>query len=178
LTVSTQRLDLIPCSAELARALIRRRIHAGVLLGTRVPDDWPAQDLRDFLPHYVQQLEADPSLLGWGIWLMIHRTESVVIGDLGFKGKPDHEGTVEIGYSVVPAYRRRGYASEATRALVGWALARPGVRRVVAECAPDNLASIRVLEKLGMQRLGTVGSLLRWSRCASLDSGMEPLRFP
>ncbi len=170
LTVSTQRLDLLPCSAKLARALSHGGVRAEALLGARVPDDWPAQDLRDFLPHYVQGLEADPSLLGWGIWLMIRRTDFVVIGDLGFKGKPDGEGTVEIGYSVAPAYRRQGYASEATQALVGWTLAQPGVRRIVAECAPDNIASVRVLEKLGMQRLGTVGPLLRWSRGATLRS--------
>ena len=85
-----------------------------------------------------------------------------MIGDLGFKGKPNRRGTVEIGYRVAPAYRRQGYASEATRALVDWALAQGGVERITAECNPDNVGSIRVLEKLGMRRLESDGVLLRW----------------
>lgn len=132
------------------------------LLGVQVPDDWPAQDLQEFLPFYAQQLETDPSLLGWGVWLMVLRAERMIIGDLGFKGKPDREGMVEIGYSVVPAYRRQGYAFEAVQALIDWGFAQQDVKRIIAECATDNVPSIRVLEKLGMQRLEMEGSLLKW----------------
>jgi ribosomal-protein-alanine N-acetyltransferase len=158
----TRRLDLLPCSFQVAQAVVQDRDGLKSLLGVQVPDNWPAQDLQEFLPTYAQQLQADPSLLGWGTWLMIHRAERTVIGDLGFKGRPDDEGTVEIGYSVLPAYRRQGFASEAVRALVDWALAQQGVRGIVAECSAENAPSIRVLEKVGMQRLGTAGTLLRW----------------
>jgi ribosomal-protein-alanine N-acetyltransferase len=158
----TRRLDLLPCSFQVAQAVVQDRDGLKSLLGVRVPDDWPAQDLQEFLPTYAQQLQADPTLLGWGIWLMIHRAERTVIGDLGFKGRPDDEGTVEIGYSVVPAYRRQGFASEAVRALVDWALAQQGVRGIIAECSGDNTPSIRILEKVGMRRLETAGTLLRW----------------
>ena len=48
-------------------------------------------------------------------------------GALGFGGPPDPEGAVMIGYSTYPGADRKGYASEATRALVEWALAQPGV---------------------------------------------------
>jgi ribosomal-protein-alanine N-acetyltransferase len=160
--ILTRRLDLFPCSAEVARAVISDKAGVGTLLGVRVPGGWPARDLREFLPCYAQQLEANPSLLGWGIWLMAHRAGRVLIGDLGFKGKPDREGTVEIGYSVVPAYRRQGYGFEAVQALVGWAFAQQNVRRITAECSPDNAPSVRILERLGMQCLEADGSLLRW----------------
>jgi ribosomal-protein-alanine N-acetyltransferase len=160
--VQTGRLDLFPCSVDIARAATNDRPYAETLLGVRLSDDWPASDLRDFLPLYAQQLEADPSLLGWGVWLMVHRAEQVVVGDLGFKGEPDRAGTVEIGYSVVPAYRRQGYAFEAVQALLGWAFAQPGVSRITAECSPDNTPSIRILEKLGMRRLEAGEHLLRW----------------
>lgn len=86
----------------------------------------------------------------WGPSLVVHRDDRVVIGDAGFMGPPDASGSVELGYSIVPAYRRQGYAVEAARALLEWALARPDVTRVGAECFPDNAASIRVLEKIGM----------------------------
>jgi ribosomal-protein-alanine N-acetyltransferase len=60
----TGRLDLLPCSVEVARARFSDRPEIETLLGMRVPDDWPAPDLRDFSPLYAQQFEADPALLG------------------------------------------------------------------------------------------------------------------
>jgi hypothetical protein len=53
----------------------------------------------------------------WDIWLMIHGAERTVISDLGFKGRPDREGTVEIGYSneLVPALPN--YREESIRIL-------------------------------------------------------------
>jgi RimJ/RimL family protein N-acetyltransferase len=97
---------------------------------------------------------ADPD--GWGAWLLFHGEE--VVGDAGFKGPPQ-DGEVELGYSVVPPHRRRGYATEAARALVDWALGQPGVERVVAETEPENAPSQRVLELIGMRRVDQ----RRWS---------------
>ena len=147
----------------MAQAVLQDRETASALLAVHVPDDWPSSDLRDYLPRYAEQLASDPALLGWGIWLMVQQTDQTVIGDVGFKGKPDSDGTVEMGYSALPAYRRKGYAWEAARALVDWAFAQRGVMRISAECEAGNAASIRILEKLGMCRQRQDGSLLRWS---------------
>jgi len=171
LHLKTERLNIIACSLQVARAIVTDKSKVETILAARVSDDWPALDLLEFLPFYAQQLETDPSLLGWGVWLMIHAMERVVIGDVGFKGKPGHEGTVEIGYSVIPAFRNRGYASEASQALIHWAFIQQGVKRIIAECSDDNAASIRILEKLGMKRLGTEGSVLKWE----LKGTYEPL---
>src|SRR6266508_1168344 len=140
LQIESDRLRLVPCSVAVAQAAIADRAQLAAALGIRVPDDWPAEDLRDFLPASGQTL----------------------IGDIGFKGPPDATGAVEIGYSVLPAFRRRGYATEAARALVGWAAAQPGVRRVTAECLADNSASIRVLEKAGLRQVGRDEHGLKW----------------
>ena len=160
--LQTRRLELIPCSANIALAAVGKRDALESFLGAKVPSDWPAQDLRDYLPAYARQLREDPALLGWGVWLIVQRAKRTVIGDLGFKGRPGREGVVEIGYSVLPAYRRRGYAFEAVHALYEWAMAQQGVERVTAECSADNAPSIRILEKLGMRRQEGEGSLLRW----------------
>src|SRR5262245_2609495 len=50
-----------------------------------------------------------------------------------------------------------GYASEAAHALVDCALAQDGVDAVVAGCAPDNIASVRTLERLGFTPTGSEG---------------------
>lgn len=98
----------------------------------------------------------------FGVWVMIERDSGTVVGDIGFFGPPDDGGVVEVGYSVIPDRRRRGYATEAARAIVGWALSQPGVDVVVASCGSGNGPSIRMLERLGFQRSGSADGQIRW----------------
>ena len=71
----------------------------------------------------------------------------------GFMGAPE-DGAVEIGYSVLPAFQRQGYATEMAAALADWALAQPGVARVVAEADAENTPSVRILRRLGFAETG------------------------
>jgi ribosomal-protein-alanine N-acetyltransferase len=160
--IETARLRLVPCSVAAAQAATGDRAALERLLGVRVPVEWPAEDLRDFLPVYARIVDEQTALEGWGIWLMLQPAEQSLIGDIGFKGLPDETGTAEIGYSVLPAFQRRGYASEAAQALVAWGLAQPGVRRIVANCHDHNAASIRVLEKAGLRQTGRDRNELTW----------------
>jgi len=93
---------------------------------------------------------------------MIERDSRSVVGDIGFKGPPDDAGRIEMGYSVIPDRRRRGYAKEAARALIDWALSQPKVRVLVAGCQPDNVPSIRTLERVGFHRSGEADGEIRW----------------
>ena len=162
--VATDRLDLTPCSLDAARASLQGPQHAADVISVGVPETWPPRDLIDALTLYSRELARDRRLLGWGTWLAVDRQMRSLVGSVGFKGRPDENACVEIGYGIEPACRRRGYASEAVPALIGWAW-KSGVRRIVAECRPDNVASIRVLEKSGMRRTRVLGSMLWWERC-------------
>ena len=62
---------------------------------------------------------------------------------------------VEVGYAIYPEHEGHGYATEATSALVEWALAQPGVQRVVATIPPEHGASRRVAEKAGLVPVGS-----------------------
>jgi ribosomal-protein-alanine N-acetyltransferase len=159
--IRTARLCLIPCSLDVGLSIIQGHGVVRTMPGISLPDGWPDKDLSDILPWYVNQLKSDPGLYGWGIWLMIDASSKEVVGDIGFKGKPDR-GSVEIGYSILPACRRQGYGIEAARALVDWALGHREVDTIRAECEKDNIASIHLLEKLGMRRLAEDGDLLKW----------------
>ena len=61
---------------------------------------------------------------------------------------------MEIGYGIDEQYRCRGYATEAAQAMTAWALAQPGVRRVLAQTEPGNAISRRVLQKCGFVPCG------------------------
>jgi ribosomal-protein-alanine N-acetyltransferase len=143
------------------------RTGAADLLGARLDDEWPQPDLLDILPiHAARTGEA----VQFGVWIMVEPDTNTVVGDIGFLGPPDNAGDVEIGYSVMPRRRRRGYASEAVVALTAWAFGQPGVQAVVAGTAPDNLASQRVLELAGFERTATGTDEIRWRRSQPVAS--------
>ncbi len=160
--IETPPLRLVPCTVAAAQAAMADRAALEALLGVRVPADWPAEDLRDFLPIYGQIVDERAARQGWGIWLMLDPAAQSLVGDIGFKGPPDALQTAEIGYSVLPAFQGRGYASAAAQALVAWGFGQPGVRRIVANCRFDNAGSIRVLEKAGLRQTGRDRDELTW----------------
>ena len=70
-----------------------------------------------------------------------------------FNGLAPEPGSLLLGFSVLPAFTGLGYATEAAWALLEWAFTQPGVNRVAARAFPDNPASLRVLEHLGLRRV-------------------------
>jgi ribosomal-protein-alanine N-acetyltransferase len=169
LTLKTKRLELIAGTAELVRAHFGDPERFALLLDARVPRVSPLPpETKEVMDCMAQALERGPQQIGWWCWYFVlhnrvtgHR---VLIGDGGFKGPPDHDGTVELGYSLLRPYWNRGYATEAVKALVEWAFHSPEVRSVFAEAQMGNTASIRVLQKAGFREvgLGSERSLLRF----------------
>ena len=85
-------------------------------------------------------------------WLIIERTAGIGVGFVGFKGPPDADGLVEVGYGISPNHRGRGLMTEALRLLVRWAAAFPRCKGVTArQVLKDNVASQRVLAKCGFE---------------------------
>ena len=160
--VEGRRLDLKPLPAAAAAALQGDRETAARLVGATLPAAWPAPDLLDILPI---QAAAGPADEGYGIWVMIERETNGVVGDIGFLGPPA-DGGVEVGFSVLPEQRRRGYATEAAALLVAWALSQPDVNRVVARCDADNEGSIATLERVGFTRTRQVDGVIDWQATA------------
>ena len=78
-----------------------------------------------------------------------------MVGHLYFAQiEPKEVLTWELGYIFNPAYQKHGYASESARGLIEYGFANLGIHRVEAHCNPQNVASWRVMEKIGMQREG------------------------
>ena len=157
--IETARLTLVPATLALARAELSDRAEFARLLGAVVPGNWPPETLVDALPLFLLALEEAPDLSGWLAWYALAAEKDapgrILVASGGFKGPP-LDGTVEIGYSVLPQYQGRGYATEMVRGLVVWAMAQTGVARVSAETEWANPASVRVLLRAGFVACGAV----------------------
>jgi RimJ/RimL family protein N-acetyltransferase len=156
--LTTSRLELLPFTADAIDALLAgdtERLHR--LTGVTFPVPLqPPPLMEELLPQVRDQLRTAPDTLGWWTWLAVDRATREVTGALGFGGPPDADGAVMIGYATYPGAARHGFATEATEALVEWALRQRGVHRVCASIPPDNTGARRVAEKVGMRIAGTV----------------------
>lgn len=163
--IVTARMRLVPATVALARAELAGRAEFARLLSATVPDEWPPEILADALPVFLEWIEAAPDRVGWYVWYAMVRApreaSNMLAGDIGdilmasggFKGPPQ-DGTVEIGYSVLPRFQGHGYATEMVQALIDWAFAQPGVLRIIAETTEDNAPSMRLLKRQGFTNAG------------------------
>ena len=155
--VPTRRLDLTVMSPGLMRALLAADWgQAGRLLGAGIPAEWRGEYWQ-WLGQRPDQAEADPSVVPWLPRVLLLRGTGErpgVVGEAGFHGPPDAAGRVEIGYMVLAAHRRRGYAEEAARGLMSWASAEHGITLFRASISPGNTASLNLIHKLGFTLMG------------------------
>lgn len=160
--IHTQRLVLIPFTLPVAQALYA--FNTGILadIGLQPTRYWPDQESMDSLPRIIKRLEKLPEPTGFESWMIVLKHNANVIGDAGFKGGPNKEGAVDIGYSIIEQEQQKGYGLETARALVNWAFWHPEVKAVTANCLLENPASIRLLEKLGMQETVRDDEMIYW----------------
>jgi [ribosomal protein S5]-alanine N-acetyltransferase len=149
----TPRLRLRPTTTALLRAELAGNRALAAALGAVVPDGWPPGEHN---LHAVRYFLDNPGLLldGWSDYYAITRAGAgnppTLVASIGFQGPPNRAGRVEVGYSVVESWRRRGVATEAVSAMVERARVH-GLRAIIAHARPDNHASIAVLTKSGFR---------------------------
>lgn len=153
--IHTPRLTLLPGSFALLRAELEDRAALADMLDADIPDSWPPElydaDATRFMLDWYASHPAEP---GWGFYYVIENSNmpgarGLAVGAGGYKGGPDDSGAVEIGYSIVPERRRRGYAREAVEAWLANAFDDQRVNHVVAQTLPELTPSIGVLVATG-----------------------------
>ncbi|AKR10039.1 acetyltransferase [Bacillus thuringiensis] len=143
--LETERLYIVPCTEERIQIANEQGYNSG--------------------PHivwHVKNVKQDVALLPWGAWYVLRKEDDSVLGDIGFKGGPNENQTVEIGYGFIEKYWNMGYATEAVRELIDWAFKTGEVETIIAETLLDNYSSIRVLEKLHMKRVNATETMINW----------------
>ena len=152
----TPRLELVLLDPEDARVLAKGLNHnghtwaAGYPLGSTL--------LRAELTAAAAALKRP--LGEFGTYQVIRRADDMVIGDVGFMGPPDETGAISVGCGIAPDVRGQGYATEALVAVLAWAREQSGLTCVLADTTRSNGAAQRLLERVGLHRIGEDGELL------------------
>ncbi|MHC9417214.1 GNAT family N-acetyltransferase [Sphingomonas citri] len=145
--------------------MTQRLATARLALRARVPDDaeslfaamgdatamtwWshaPAESVAALRERFIARDDGS-----WRTWAVTRADDDVAIGFVAAGEK--RAGVIEIGYLLVPAAQRHGYAREAVGAVIDQLFAE-GYRRVFADTDPENVGSNRLLEALGFRREG------------------------
>ena len=148
-------------------------VRLGSLLRARLTEEWPPVDWEPHLHRMIQkQYDELPESFGWHRYVVLDGglgRPRTLVGAIG--GFPRAYGDVEIGYSTLPAFQRRGYASAAARTLVDWLLTQEGVRSVSAQAYLNVTESIKVMQRCGMSYAGQgdEAGTVRYRRAASVN---------
>lgn len=160
--ISTQRLNLVPITLEIAQLIQNGRLKNKNDLNLNLNDQWPDADFIEILPKIIAKLKLFDNVRGFTSYLIIKKEDSTVIGDAGFKEPPNELGEVDIGYGLIESERRKGFGVEAAKALVAWAFNHKDVKGITASCLRDNDSSMRLLKKIGAKEICRDKEFIYW----------------
>lgn len=105
---------------------------------------------REIAAGQLKAAQNDSNHYVWhSFWFIIREDDRTAVGSADFKGVPDDNGEVEIGYGLGKAFEHNGYMTEAVQAMCDWAAGQDGVKHIIAETDLDCLASQRILQRCG-----------------------------
>ncbi|MFM8448522.1 MAG: GNAT family N-acetyltransferase [Haliscomenobacter sp.] len=166
--LETNRLQLLACDEPLCRAILKGDNHLGEFLQTDIAADWNSFGM-DIFQFNLDRILEDPGSHIWWSYLVIERSHRTLIGACGYKGRPNKNGEVEIGYEIASDFRNQGYATELTQALIQHAGTFPEISTVKAYTLSAPSPSTQVLTKCGFSYIQEMydpedGILWQWKR--------------
>lgn len=150
MTIQTQRLELMPLTAPQLKLLVEDIPALEKALNCK----YQAEPMKDFFLEIVKSqlaiTENDPANYVWhSFWIMLRKSDRVVVGLIDFKDVPNEQGEVEIGYGLGKPFEHNGYMTETVKAICEWAKEQDSVSHVIAETDLDGFASQRILQRCG-----------------------------
>ena len=150
-------------SFETTRLLLQATTHADadfILELVNTPKwlqyigDRQVHSLEDARQYIQTRMTPQLQRLGFANYTLIRKSDQTRIGTCGLYDREGLSG-LDIGFALLPAYERQGYGYEAARRLLTAAHEDFGIQKISAITTPDNIASQRLLEKLGLRKTGT-----------------------
>jgi len=145
---------------DLVRLAGAREVAATTL---RIPHPYTEQDGRDFIEAYAGKSEPETR------YAITRSADGQLCGGIGLRMDEPHQHA-ELGYWLGVPYWGQGYATEAARAMIKYGFETLGLHRIYASYVPTNVASGRVLQKIGMLREGLMrGHVCKWGKFLDLE---------
>lgn len=111
------------------------------------------EEARKFLEMYENWWKEDPPRV-YEFAITLKKENGKMIGNCGLYMDDEKRATAMLGWYIHRDYWNQGYATEAVKALLKFGFEDLELHRIHAECNTDNIASARVMEKVGMRREG------------------------
>jgi RimJ/RimL family protein N-acetyltransferase len=151
--IVTSRLSLIAITPEMVKSEQANDHQLGELIQCAIPTNWPPVDWEPHVFDFVlAQFDKHPDQIGWHRYVTFAAPNGTrtLIGALGASSKPTNPAECEIGYSILPPFERRGFATEGTLALIDYLRGEMQHTSIIAHTFPRLTGSIRVMEKCGL----------------------------
>lgn len=172
MSLQLPNVRLVRATVPLLTALTDDPAAFAAQMRSPIPAGWP--EFPEAVPHTLDYLSEpgradDP----WMMHFFVDADTSALVGSGGYTGPPADRG-VEIGYEIAPAFRRRGFARAAARALIEQAFATDAVDRIIAHTLAETNASNRALRALGFEFARAIrdpdeGEIWAWSLSRAYD---------
>ena len=151
--IHTARLRLVALTPQLLDFQESSPHTLAALLNATIPPGWPGVHWEPHVYTFMrEQFRDNPHTIGWHRYILLPEDNALtMIGTLGSHPKGPKEA--EIGYGILEPWQNKGYATEASRALLNH-LFQLGLQRIRAQTFPHLTQSLRVMQKCGMQPSG------------------------
>ena len=162
--IQTARLTLRSYTSadipDLVRLAGAREVAATTL---RIPHPYTEQDAKDFIETYAAKTVPESR------FAITLTSDGQLCGGIGLRVDEPHQHA-ELGYWLGVPYWGQGYGTEAARAMIHYGFETLGLHRIYASYVPHNVASGRVLQKIGMRREGRMRAhICKWGEFQDLE---------
>ncbi len=151
--IDTERLELVALLPQQLKLLTTNIEKLEEELDAKYKAEPMEGFFLDIVKGQVEATEKDSENYFWhSFWLLIRKSDRVIVGSADFKDIPNKDCEVEIGYGLGKDFEHNGYMTEAVMAMSQWALKQDGVSSVIAETEIDGFASQRILKRCGFKK--------------------------
>ena len=164
LIIKSERLTLLPFTIQICTELLNNEYTSIANLDLKRGINWPDDDILETLPRIIKNLNKVGTPTGFESWMIIKTDTKEIIGDIGFKGFNRITSSADIGYGIIEAERRKGYAEEACNTLINWAFLSNDLEYITASCFIDNIGSANLLKKLNFEFIAEEDEMFFWQR--------------
>ena len=162
LKIQTSRLTILPFTIDICEESLLNSFGTIASMGICPGNGWPDQETLETLPRIIKNLSKVNQPSGFESWMIVDRSTNLLIGDIGFKGIPNEDGKIDLGYGIIENERRKGFAYEAATGILQWAFNQKNVRVITASCLISNIASQKILSLLNFSIVKKENEMIYW----------------